>query len=78
MTPTASCETAPDVSQRESRQLLRPREVLEILRVSRSTLHRWASSGRLRPVLLPTGGKRQFRRYRLADVLQMLEASASD
>ena len=54
-------------------ELLRPKRVMEILDISRTTLHRWAQSGRLKPVLLPTDGSRQFRRYRREDVMRIAE-----
>ncbi len=60
-------------------ELLRPSEITQMMGISRTTLHRWVKSGRLQCVLLPTAGSRQFRRFRLADVLQLLEARpASD
>ncbi|WP_141954739.1 helix-turn-helix domain-containing protein [Actinoallomurus bryophytorum] len=54
-------------------QLLRPREVAELLGVRTATVRKWAISGRL-PVTLTPGG---HSRYRWSDVCALLEDGAS-
>jgi excisionase family DNA binding protein len=48
--------------------LLRPREVAALFGVRPSTIARWAREGKLTPLLTPGG----HRRYRLADIREML------
>ena len=54
--------------------LLRPREVAELLGVRTTTLARWAREGRIVPLFTPGG----HRRYRRAAVRGLLEDSAAE
>jgi len=56
--------------------LLRPREVAELLGVRTTTIARWAREGKLTPLRTPGG----HRRYRRADIRRLLaeEATPSD
>jgi excisionase family DNA binding protein len=55
-------------------QLLRPREVAELLGVRTATVRKWAIAGRLQVTLTPGGHSR----YRWADVRALLEDGAGD
>jgi excisionase family DNA binding protein len=55
-------------------ELLTPREAASLLKVRVTTLARWARSGRL-PTALTLGG---HRRYRLADVRELLDERGHD
>jgi excisionase family DNA binding protein len=52
--------------------LLRPREVAEMLGVSAATVGAWARTGVLKPAARTPGGQRRFRR---ADVLELHRVS---
>jgi excisionase family DNA binding protein len=54
-------------------ELLKPREVAEMLGVRSATVGFWARTGVLEPALRTPGGQRRFRR---ADVLAFREATA--
>lgn len=56
----------------ESAELLSPKDAAAVLRVSPETLRRWAASGKIRHVALPSGRVR-FRREDLAEVLEPVE-----
>lgn len=51
--------------------LLRPREVAEMLKVDPKTVTRWANSGTLKCIRLPSGQRRYFK----ADVMALLGGS---
>jgi DNA-binding transcriptional MerR regulator len=53
-------------------RLVRPGEAADLLALSRRTLRRYEVSGRLPPVKI----NRRVTRYRLADVLRLMEAAA--
>ena len=55
--------------------LLRPREVADMLGVSTRTIAQWARAGKLHPGVLTPGG---HRRYRRADALSLLDAAIHD
>jgi excisionase family DNA binding protein len=55
--------------------LLRPREVAELLGVRTATVARWAWDGLLKPAIETPGG---HRRYRHGEVLALLEANSTD
>jgi predicted site-specific integrase-resolvase len=53
----------------KQKMLLKPREVVLILGVSKRTLFRWTQKGILHFVRLPTGDKRYYRRE-IEEILQ--------
>jgi len=53
----------------KERMLLRPKEVMRVLGISRKTLFRWTKKGILHFVRLPTGDKRYYRQE-VIDILQ--------
>jgi excisionase family DNA binding protein len=55
--------------------LLRPREVAELLGVTRPTVARWAREGLLKPVARTPGG---HRRYRRGEVLALREGNSTE
>lgn len=55
-------------------RMLRPREVALLFKVDPKTVTRWAKSGKLTPVVLPSG----HRRYRYVDVEALMRSGASD
>lgn len=57
----------PDVER-----MLRPREVAMLFKVDPKTVTRWAKTGRLTPVTLPSG----HRRYRAADVEALINSTS--
>lgn len=57
----------PDVER-----MLRPREVALLFKVDPKTVTRWAKSGRLTPVVLPSG----HRRYRMSDVEALINSTS--
>lgn len=56
----------------EMERMLRPREVALLFKVDPKTVTRWAKSGRLTPVVLPSG----HRRYRMSDVEALINSTS--
>lgn len=56
----------------DAERMLRPREVALLFKVDPKTVTRWAKSGRLKPVVLPSG----HRRYRYSDVENLMRNGA--
>jgi predicted site-specific integrase-resolvase len=52
-------------------RMLRPREVAMLFKVDPKTVTRWAKTGRLTPITLPSG----HRRYRASDVEALMSSS---
>jgi len=57
----------PDVER-----MLRPREVAVLFKVDPKTVTRWAKTGKLTPVVLPSG----HRRYRASDVEGLINSTS--
>ena len=57
----------------DAERMLRPREVALLFKVDPKTVTRWAKSGRLKPVVLPSG----HRRYRYSDVENLMRNGAA-
>jgi predicted site-specific integrase-resolvase len=55
----------------ETERMLRPREVAMLFKVDPKTVTRWAKTGRLTPITLPSG----HRRYRSSDVESLMSSS---
>ena len=56
----------------ETERMLRPREVAVLFKVDPKTVTRWAKTGRLSPITLPSG----HRRYRATDVEALMSSSS--
>ncbi len=56
----------------EAERMLRPREVALLFKVDPKTVTRWAKTGRLTPIVLPSG----HRRYRAADVEALMNSTS--
>ena len=56
----------------EAERMLRAREVALLFKVDPKTVTRWAKTGRLTPVVLPSG----HRRYRAADVEALMSSTS--
>lgn len=56
----------------DSERMLRPREVANLFKVDPKTVTRWAKTGRLTPVTLPSG----HRRYRASDVEALMSSTS--
>ena len=57
----------------ESERMLRPREVALLFKVDPKTVTRWAKSGKLTPIVLPSG----HRRYRYSDVEVLMKSGGA-
>ncbi len=60
------------VRMADSERMLRPREVALLFKVDPKTVTRWAKTGRLKPVTLPSG----HRRYRASDVEALMSSTS--
>ncbi len=60
------------INMADIERMLRPREVALLFKVDPKTVTRWAKSGRLSPVVLPSG----HRRYRMSDVETLINATS--
>jgi excisionase family DNA binding protein len=60
--------TVPFMTSHHADAYLTPAQACDLLHISRSTLDRYQSSGRIEPVRLPTG----HRRFRRSDVEALL------
>ncbi len=56
----------------DAERMLRPREVAMLFKVDPKTVTRWAKTGRLTPVTLPSG----HRRYRATDVEALMSSTS--
>ena len=56
----------------DAERMLRPREVALLFKVDPKTVTRWAKTGRLTPVVLPSG----HRRYRAVDVEALMSSTS--
>lgn len=56
----------------DTEKMLRPREVALLFKVDPKTVTRWAKTGRLTPVTLPSG----HRRYRASDVEALMTSTS--
>lgn len=56
----------------DAERMLRPREVALLFKVDPKTVTRWAKTGRLTPVVLPSG----HRRYRALDVEALMSSTS--
>jgi len=56
----------------DAERMLRPREVALLFKVDPKTVTRWAKTGRLTPIVLPSG----HRRYRASDVEALMSSTA--
>jgi len=56
----------------DAERMLRPREVALLFKVDPKTVTRWAKTGRLTPVVLPSG----HRRYRASDVEALISSTS--
>ena len=57
----------------DAERMLRPREVALLFKVDPKTVTRWAKSGKLTPVVLPSG----HRRYRYSDVEALIKSGSA-
>lgn len=55
----------------EMPELLTPREVAEILRVSILTVKRWSNKGKLRAMRINSRGDRRYHKKEILDLLQI-------